>query len=117
MTTGRAALMGAAQGAMIGAFLSALLTIFFVLDPDPAVLLILLYGTAAGAIAGAVFSALMHAMTRGERDFVSSAGMEADRYDVVVDEEVAERAAELLHRLEPTSSPRPSRTGAAAPQR
>jgi Heat induced stress protein YflT domain len=114
MTTGRAALLGAAQGALIGAFLSALVSIFFVLDPDAAVLLILLYGTAAGALAGAALGALMHAMTGGRRDFVSTAGMEADRYDVVVDEAVADRANELLHELEPASPPR---TGTAAPQR
>jgi len=117
MTTGRAALLGAGQGALIGAFLSALLTIFFVLDPDPAVLLILLYGTLLGALAGAVFGALAHAMTGGRRDFVSSSGMEADRYDVVVDEEVADRAGELLHQLEPTSTPSRARTDTPAPQR
>jgi len=117
MTTGRAALLGAAQGAMIGAFLSALLSIFFVLEPDPAVLLILLYGTAAGGLAGATLGALMHAMTGGRRDFVSSAGMEADRYDVVVDEDVVDRANELLQQLEPTSRPAQPRSDTAAPQR
>jgi hypothetical protein len=115
MTTGRAALLGAVQGALIGAFLSALVTIFFVLDPDPAVLLIFVYGIVAGALAGAALGALVHAMTGGRRDFVSSAGMEADRYDVVVDEDVADRALELLHQLEPATSP--PRAGTAAPQR
>jgi hypothetical protein len=41
--------------------------------------------------------------------------MEADRYDVVVDEDVADRALELLHQLEPATSP--PRAGTAAPQR
>jgi len=117
MTTGRAALLGAAHGALIGAFLSALVSIFFVLDPATAVLLFLLYGTAAGALAGAALGALTHAMTRGERDFVSTAGMEADRFDVVVDEDVADRASELLQRLEPTSTPSRPRADTAASQR
>ena len=101
MTVGRAALVGAAQGAALGVLLGALVSIFFVLDPAPAWALLMLYGLVAGALFGAAFGAIVHAATGGRRDFISAAGMEADRYDVVVDEEMAERAAELLRSLDP----------------
>jgi hypothetical protein len=96
MTTGRAALIGAGQGALLGVFFAALVTIFFAVDPDPAFALLLLYGLVTGALLGAALGAFAHALTRGERDFSSVAGMEADRYDVVVDEALADRAVELL---------------------
>jgi hypothetical protein len=104
VTTGRAALVGAAQGATLGLVFGALASLFFVLDPSPATALLLLYGLVIGAVFGAVFGALAHLAAGGERDFASVAGMEADRYDVMVDEEFAERAAELLRGLDPLVS-------------
>jgi len=104
MTAGRAALLGAVQGAILGLLFGALASLFFVLDPSPAAVLLLLYGLAAGAFLGAVLGALAHLATGGVRDFASVAGMEADRYDIVVDEEIADRAAELLRGLDPLVS-------------
>ena len=101
MTVGRAALLGAVQGAALGVLLGALISIFFVLDPSPAWGLVMLYGLVAGALFGAALGAIVHAATGGRRDFISAAGMEADRYDVVVDEELADRAAEILRSLDP----------------
>jgi hypothetical protein len=107
MTVGRAALVGSLQGALLGVLFGALASIFFALDPSPAVSLLLLYGLVAGALIGAALGAFVHAATGGERDFTSEAGMEADRYDVVVDEDLADRAAELLRPLNPlVSEPR-----------
>jgi len=101
MTVGRAALLGAVEGAALGVLLGALVSIFFVLDPNPVWALVMLYGLVAGALFGGVFGAIVHAATGGRRDFVSVAGMGADRYDVVVDEQLAERAAEILRSLDP----------------
>ena len=101
MTVGRAALLGALQGAALGVLLGALISIFFVLDPSPAWALLMLYGLVVGALFGAALGAIVHAATGGRRDFVSAAGMEAERYDVVVDEELADRAAEILRSLDP----------------
>ena len=91
LTTGRAALLGAAQGAMLGALFSALLVLIFTYDPDPAVPLLILYGIVVGALLGAAIGALTHAATGGERDFASIPGFEAERYEVVVDEPLADR--------------------------
>jgi uncharacterized membrane protein len=95
-TTGRAALVGALEGALLGAFFGLLMGLIFTYDPNPAVPLLVLYGLVAGALVGAVLGALLHAATGGNRDFTSLPGLRAERYEVMVDEEVADRAAELL---------------------
>jgi hypothetical protein len=38
----------------------------------------------------------MHSLTGGRRDFSSVPAMKADRYELVVDEEVADEAARIL---------------------
>ena len=96
MTTARAALLGAADGAPIGALLGLLTALIFTTDPDPGLPLFVLYGLVAGTLLGAALGALNHAMWRGSRDFVSVSGIQADRYEVVVDEELADRASETL---------------------
>jgi hypothetical protein len=101
MTVGRAALLGAFEGAMLGVLFGALLSIFFTLDPSPATALLLLYGLVIGALLGALLGAVVHAAKGGERDFTSIPSMAAERYEIVVDEEYAERAAEILRALEP----------------
>jgi uncharacterized membrane protein len=95
-TTARAALVGALEGALLGAFFGLLMGLIFTYDPNPAVPLLVLYGLVAGALVGAVLGALLHAATGGNRDFMSLPGLRAERYEVMVDEEVADRAAELL---------------------
>jgi hypothetical protein len=61
--------------------------------------LIILYGIAVGALFGAILGALLHAATGGTRDFSSVAGMRSDRYEILVDEDVAERAEAVLSDL------------------
>jgi hypothetical protein len=97
VTTGRAALMGAAQGAMLGALFGLVFGLIFTIDPDPALVLLVLYGLVTGAIVGALLGAIAHAATGGTRDFASVAGMQADRYEVVVDDDLADKAASILH--------------------
>jgi len=99
MTTGRAALMGATQGAALGALFGIVFGLIFTIDPNPALLLLVLYGLVAGAIAGALLGAITHAATGGMRDFASVAGMQADRYEVVVDDDVADQAASILRSM------------------
>lgn len=95
-TTARAALVGALEGALLGASFGVLMALIFSYDPNPAVPLLILYGLVAGALIGAVIGALLHAATGGTRDFTSLPGLQAERYEVMVDEEVADRATELL---------------------
>jgi hypothetical protein len=93
LTTGRATLNGAGQGALIGLLFALLFGIFFT---GPDFLGLLVYGIVAGALFGALFGLLMHTATGGQRDFTSVARTEADRYEVMVDEEVAGEAERLL---------------------
>lgn len=93
MTTGRAALAGIGQGAMIGLLFALLFGLFFT---GPGFLGLLVYALVAGALFGAVFGALGHAMLGGRRDFASTAGTEADQYEVQVDVSVADEAERLL---------------------
>jgi uncharacterized membrane protein len=100
MTVGTAALQGATQGGLLGAFFGLLVGIFFTTDPNPAFVLLVLYGLVLGALAGALLGAVFHSATGGERDFTSASGMQAERYEVQVDDDVADRATDLLRALE-----------------
>ena len=99
MTTGRATLMGATQGAALGALFGLVFGLIFTIDPNPALPLLVLYGLAVGAIAGALLGAITHAATGGTRDFASVAGMQANRYEVVVDDDLTDRAASILRSM------------------
>lgn len=104
LTTGRAAAHGALQGAALGGLLGLVFGLIFTIDPNPALPLLVLYGLAAGAIVGALLGALLHAATGGQRDFASVPGMQAERYEVQVDEDLADRAADLLRSPDPARS-------------
>jgi hypothetical protein len=108
LTTGRAALVGAAQGSMLGALFGLFFGLVFDPEPETAIVLLVLYGLVAGAILGALLGAVSHAATGGRRDFASVGGMEAERYDIVVDAEVADQAQELLRNLGPVSGGAPT---------
>jgi hypothetical protein len=94
MTSGRAALLGAGQGALVGSLFALLFGIFFT-GPDFAGLL--LYALVVGAMFGALFGASVHyARSGGQRDFVSATRIEGDRYDVQIHGAVADEAKRLL---------------------
>ena len=97
---GQAALEGAGSGAVIGALFGFFVGLFSFTDPLVVSWLVLaLYGLVFGAMVGALMGLIFHALTGGQRDFSSIGGIEAGRYNVMVDEEVAEEAARLLERL------------------
>jgi hypothetical protein len=93
LTTGRAALTGAGQGALIGLLFALLFGIFF---NGPGFLGLLIYAIVAGAVFGAIFGALGHAALGGRRDFASTRTTEAERYELQVDDSVADEAQRLL---------------------
>lgn len=99
--TGRLGYLGAAfQGAMSGAtagiFVGFLLSLFSLANPLVSGLSLAFYGLVFGAIVGAVFGLMGHALSRGRRDFSSVNRVEASRYDVMAEEDVAPDAARLL---------------------
>ena len=93
---GQAALQGAGTGAVIGAFFGFFLGLFSLVDPLVSALILVLYGLVFGAIVGAILGLIFHALSGGQRDFSSVGGIEAGRYNVMVDEEVAEEASRLI---------------------
>jgi hypothetical protein len=95
MTTGRAALAGAASGAWFGLLIGLLFAIF----TTTAWWAVLIAGLFIGAVWGAVFGAIAHALTGGRRDFASSSFLDAGQYAVTVDAEHADQARHLLNRL------------------
>jgi hypothetical protein len=90
MTGRRAALLGSAAG-LIMAALFALLAAIFGWDSGSADMLA--YVVVLGALSGA----LVHeVLSGGRRDFISGTRLEADRYDVQIDEGAADDATRLL---------------------
>ncbi len=95
LTTGRAALAGAASGAWFGLLLGLLLGIF----SDAGWISVILIAVAIGAVWGAIFGAIAHAATGGRRDFTSRSSLQASQYAVMVDADISEQARQLLTRL------------------
>ena len=102
VTNARAALTGAGQGAMLGLLFALLFGLFFTVSE--AFLSVLIYALAVGILFGALFGFVGHAVQGGRRDFSSVSGVQAERYEVQVDEEVADRAREAIGRLAAPSS-------------
>lgn len=97
LTTGRAALIGAGQGATIGLFFGLLFGLFF---EGPAFLGVVAYGVIAGLIFGALFGALAQAAQGGRRDFASVRSMQAENYELQVTHEHSARAKQELLELD-----------------
>lgn len=97
VTTGRATLLGLGYGATLGLLWGLLFAAFFTVD-NSSFLGVLLYGLVIGLVFGGVFGAVGHAALGGRRDFASGSETRADRYEVQVDEQFAERAELLLSR-------------------
>jgi hypothetical protein len=96
---GRLTLLRAAgRGAIAGAWFGLLIGLFFGIFTTAAVsfLAIVLWALLWGAVAGALFGLISHAMTRGQRDFVSMSQLTADRYEVLVPSANADRARALI---------------------
>jgi hypothetical protein len=92
----RAAWRGALSGAIPGALIGWIFGLFNWINPLISAVLLAVYGLIFGAIVGAIIGVIVYAMQRGQRDFASVLTMQPQRYDVVVDEDVADEAARLL---------------------
>ena len=93
LTKARAAMAGAGVGATWGLFFGLLVGLF---TTGPEWLGLLFGGLIIGAIWGALLGFVVQWATKGQRDFSSVSGLAAARYDVLVDDEHAARARELL---------------------
>ncbi|GAA5070516.1 hypothetical protein HNP84_001631 [Thermocatellispora tengchongensis] len=93
-------LRAAGRGALAGAWFGLLIGLFFGLfSPVPrSWAALVIWGLVWGAIAGAIAGLVSHAISGGERDFVSTSGLVAEKYEVLVDSAHAEQARALLLR-------------------
>ncbi|MFL6140900.1 MAG: general stress protein [Labedaea sp.] len=97
---GRSALHGAGSGALVGGLTGWVFGLFDWVRPLVASLTLAAYGLIIGALLGAVFAVVVYAFQGGRRDFASVQALQPSRYDIVVDGEVADKAARLLARRE-----------------
>jgi len=88
-----AALSGAATGAGIGALFGFVAGLFNWVEPLVSAFALAFYGLILGALLGLVFGLVSKA---AGGSYSSVGGMQADRYDLVVDHEVAESARRVL---------------------
>jgi hypothetical protein len=93
MTNGKATLYGAGIGSMWGLLFGLLVGLF---TTEAVWAGLVLGGLVIGAVFGALFGFFAHSVTDGRRDFESSWGLVAGRYDVIVAAEQLERARTLL---------------------
>lgn len=93
---GRALINGALGGASTGIFIGFIFGLFSLVTPLVSALTLAFYGLIFGAIVGALFGLLFYSFSGGQRDFTSVGNIRAQRYDVVVDGEVADEAQRLL---------------------
>ncbi|HEY2698959.1 MAG TPA: general stress protein [Pseudonocardiaceae bacterium] len=96
---GGAALRGAGSGAFTGLLIGWLFGLFNWFTPVLAAFTLAVYGLVFGAIFGALFGLAVHASQHGRRDFASIRLMQPSRYEVLVDADVADRAKDMLAKL------------------
>ncbi len=94
MTTGKAALAGAASTGWLGLLFGLFVGLFA--ESGTALLALAVYGLLFGALFGAVLGFVAHRATGGRRDFSSTKGLAATRYEILVDPARAEEAERLL---------------------
>jgi hypothetical protein len=115
MGLGRAALNGAVTGGMVGLLIGWLFAIFDWFDPIVRSIWLVVDGLWFGMVVGALMGLFLHLMLRGQRDFASIGALEADAYDLVVEEGVADDAARLLAQMGGGASTAPASSSSPAP--
>jgi len=93
LTRGRAAVAGAMSGVWAGLLFGVLLGLF---TSGHSIFLIAATGAALGALWGGVFGFVVHASTKGQRDFSSVRQLVATQYDLIAREGTVDRARNML---------------------
>jgi hypothetical protein len=92
LDSGRAALSGGLRGGFVGVMIGLALGL---ISPTPTLPLVT-QGALMGLVIGSITSFVGYSLMGGKRDFSSTGAMQAGRYDVQVDDEVAEEASRVL---------------------
>ena len=96
MGYGEAALRGVVTGGLVGLLIGWLFAVFNWFDPVVARGWLIFDSLWFGMLTGALIWVLTHALLGGRRDFSSVPAMRAQRYEVLVDEAVADEAERML---------------------
>ena len=96
MTSGRAAVAGAATGAWVGLLIGLLVGLFTF---GPAWIGLILGGLVIGSVWGALFGVIAHQWGSGRHGYASIRSLAASRYELLVGVAYAERAEQLLSPL------------------
>jgi hypothetical protein len=112
-----AAIRGALSGAIVGFLVGWLFGVFDWFNPLISSAWLAFDGLWFGTLVGSLAGIIAHALMRGRRDFASVGAITADRYDVLVDAEVADEAERLLTTTTTNeqTTPRDEHGGAANP--
>lgn len=89
---GRVISQSAASGALSGVIIGLIMGLLFNIP----LLNIVLYGLFLGILVSLVLGVTFYAMSGGQRDFSSVGGMQADRYNIMADADIAQEAQRLL---------------------
>jgi hypothetical protein len=101
MTTGRATLLGAGYGALVGVIWGLLFAALFTFDSG-GFWGLLGFSILVGALGGALIGAISHSSRGGERDFSSESQTRADHYEVQVEDGYAAEAQRVLSTMPAT---------------
>nr|WP_202927152.1 general stress protein [Gordonia desulfuricans] len=97
LTWGKVIGGGIVSGAWLGLFFGLLVSLVVTGNP----LVPILFGLVGGIVFGLISATIPYAATRGQRDFASTMQLVAGRYDVLCDPKSAEKARDMLARLNP----------------
>ncbi|MGW0039661.1 general stress protein [Gordonia sp. NPDC003376] len=97
LTWGKVVGGGIVSGAWLGLFFGLLVSLVVTGNP----LVPILFGLVGGIVFGLISATIPYAATRGQRDFASTMQLVAGRYDVLCDPKSAEKARDMLARLNP----------------
>lgn len=90
---------GAFSGAFTGLFFGLLFGLLNLIQPLVPSLSLAFSGLIFGAVVGAVLGLMGYAISGGKRDFVSVGGVQAERYNLVVDANLVDEAERLLDEM------------------
>ena len=97
LTWGKVIGGGVVSGAWLGLFFGLLVSLVV----SGNALVPILFGLVGGIVFGVISTTIPYAATRGQRDFASTMQLVAGRYDVLCDPKSAEKARDMLARLNP----------------
>ncbi len=87
---------GLVSGALTGAIVGLVLGFLSLFEPITSALILMSWGLVLGAVVGFLFGMITYALMLGRRDFSSVRSLQAGRFDVIAEHDVAHRGTEHL---------------------